>query len=96
MHFPVTPHNPPEQLGGPRCHGHQTVKGFRPEFEGLRCASVGETGIKLMHVQIRCVSSLCALEKTTAKQSVKQQLILYWPGKSGERFIEYEVLKYRQ
>lgn len=55
---------------------------------------MGEARIKLTHVQIRCISSLCALEKTTAKQSVKQQLISYWPGKVGEeRFIEYELLK---
>lgn len=50
---------------------------------------MGETEIKLMRVQIRCVSFLCAFEKTATKQCVKSQLILYWLGKrEGEQFIE--------
>lgn len=45
---------------------------------------MGEIEIKLMYVQIRCVSFLCAFEKMTTKQSVKQQLILHWPGRRKE------------
>ena len=50
---------------------------------------MGETEIKLMCVQIRWVSFFHDFEKMATKQSVKQQLILYWPGKREEKqFIE--------
>jgi hypothetical protein len=37
---------------------------------------------------------LCTFEKTAAKQSIKQQLILYWLRKrEEEQFIVSQVLK---